>query len=214
MQVKSELSYILFCYFVVFIHHDIYLIFSRSILHFRVEQSKQTRPAPSTFPYSSTTTTRTVFINSTMHLRSLLLSGFASLATAQINYCAGDKSTVGHCETLTYIDRTTTASGPPSTAECQDACRGVLTDAGDWIVDFRGMIHTLPLPCSSPPFPPIRIWSALMLVLTTLVQENQTATARTWSVTHAASVWAARQGNPRTTTSTCITRTLWIFWTR
>ncbi|OAL53067.1 hypothetical protein IQ07DRAFT_641480 [Pyrenochaeta sp. DS3sAY3a] len=73
-----------------------------------------------------------------MHLRTLLLSVFASLAIAQINYCAGDKTIVGHCETLTYIDRTTTASGPPSTAECQDACRGVLTDAGDWIVDFRG----------------------------------------------------------------------------
>ncbi|KAH7382305.1 hypothetical protein BKA66DRAFT_464208 [Pyrenochaeta sp. MPI-SDFR-AT-0127] len=66
------------------------------------------------------------------------LLSLVTLVTAQINYCAGDKSTVGHCETLSYIDRTATSSNPPLATECQDTCRGVLTDAGDWGVSFRG----------------------------------------------------------------------------
>ncbi|CAO2653101.1 Nn.00g025120.m01.CDS01 [Neocucurbitaria sp. VM-36] len=69
----------------------------------------------------------------------ILLSGLlATLAAAQIDYCEGNKNTVGHCETLTYIDRTATSSNPPLATECQDTCRGVFGDAGDWGVDFRG----------------------------------------------------------------------------
>ncbi|KAF3055158.1 hypothetical protein GL218_07502 [Daldinia childiae] len=51
--------------------------------------------------------------------------------------CAGDKSTAGYCNVLSYIDRTGTPStSAPSTSECQQTCRGVLGDAGDWRVDF------------------------------------------------------------------------------
>ncbi|KAF1842870.1 uncharacterized protein K460DRAFT_387129 [Cucurbitaria berberidis CBS 394.84] len=68
----------------------------------------------------------------------ILFSGLlATLTAAQLDYCAGNKNTVGHCETLSFIDRTTTASNPPLATECQDTCRGVFGDAGDWGVDFR-----------------------------------------------------------------------------
>ncbi|KAI0101164.1 putative necrosis-inducing factor-domain-containing protein [Daldinia grandis] len=51
--------------------------------------------------------------------------------------CAGDKSTVGYCNTLSYTDRTGTLSeSAPSSSDCQQTCRGVLGDAGDWGVDF------------------------------------------------------------------------------
>lgn len=79
--------------------------------------------------------------------QNILLGGLlAALANAQIDYCAGDKNTVGHCETLSYIDRTTTSSNPPLATECQDTCRGVLGDAGDWGVDFRGIVHSSQFP--------------------------------------------------------------------
>lgn len=56
----------------------------------------------------------------------------------QLNYCEGDKATVGYCETLTYIDRTTSAEKPPPTvSECQRTChQGIFGEAGDWIVPF------------------------------------------------------------------------------
>lgn len=51
--------------------------------------------------------------------------------------CAGDKSTAGYCNTLSYTDRTGTLStSAPSSSDCQQTCRGVLGDAGDWGVDF------------------------------------------------------------------------------
>jgi hypothetical protein len=81
------------------------------------------------------------------HPLTLLVLLVASTA-AQLDYCTGDKSTTGYCETLSYIDRTTTSLDPPSSSDCQDACRGVLSDAGDWGVDFRGTHHLIP---SSPP---------------------------------------------------------------
>jgi hypothetical protein len=73
-----------------------------------------------------------------MHTPTILVTLLATITTAQIDYCVGNKNTVGYCETISYIDRTTTSPDAPSAAECQDACRGVLTDAGDWGVDFRG----------------------------------------------------------------------------
>lgn len=79
-----------------------------------------------------------------MLLFTVLLGLLASRAQAQINYCAGDKNTIGHCETLSYIDRTTTSSDAPLATECQDTCRGVLTDAGDWGVSFIGKIPNKP----------------------------------------------------------------------
>ncbi|KAF2740071.1 hypothetical protein EJ04DRAFT_482754 [Polyplosphaeria fusca] len=69
-------------------------------------------------------------------LKPLLLC--VSVVAAQLNYCTGDKSNVGHCTTLTFTDVTTTSPDPPTTAECNDTCRGVISDAGDWIVDFKG----------------------------------------------------------------------------
>lgn len=72
-----------------------------------------------------------------MRLSTLFFTAFAALAAAQ-NACTGDKSIAGYCTTLTYVDRTNTASGPPTVTECLDTCRGVLSDAGDWGVDFTG----------------------------------------------------------------------------
>lgn len=70
---------------------------------------------------------------------SILLIGLLSTITgAQVNQCAGNKNTLGYCDTITFADQTTTSPRPPTTAECQDTCRGILSDAGDWIVDFRG----------------------------------------------------------------------------
>jgi hypothetical protein len=79
----------------------------------------------------------------TMHFSVLALTLITTLATAQTNQCAGDNSIVGYCETLTYVDRTTSSSNLPTTANCQDTCRGILSDAGDWSVNFVGMEITL-----------------------------------------------------------------------
>ncbi|KAH7392000.1 hypothetical protein DE146DRAFT_634189 [Phaeosphaeria sp. MPI-PUGE-AT-0046c] len=73
-----------------------------------------------------------------MRFSSLTLAFLTTLATAQTNQCAGNKSNLGYCETLTYVDRTTSSSNPPTTANCQDTCRGILSDAGDWSVNFIG----------------------------------------------------------------------------
>ncbi|KAF2824911.1 hypothetical protein CC86DRAFT_395301 [Ophiobolus disseminans] len=72
-----------------------------------------------------------------MRTLSLLLF-LAALTAAQTNECTGNKATIGYCETISYTDRTTTSSDPPSVAECNNACGGVLSDAGDWIVEFQG----------------------------------------------------------------------------
>lgn len=73
-----------------------------------------------------------------MHVSRLLLVLFGAFVAAQVNQCTGDKSIAGYCETLTYVDRTTSSSNPPTTANCQDTCRGILSDAGDWSVNFVG----------------------------------------------------------------------------
>jgi hypothetical protein len=65
----------------------------------------------------------------------------ATLAAAQlppnINYCEGDKSTLGHCDTLTYEDTTLSATNPPTTTECQESCRSIFSEAGEWIVQLE-----------------------------------------------------------------------------
>ncbi|KAI6080446.1 hypothetical protein F4821DRAFT_251506 [Hypoxylon rubiginosum] len=49
--------------------------------------------------------------------------------------CSADPN-IGYCKTLTYNDRT--VAGAPSGDACQNTCRSVLADAGDWTVDFHG----------------------------------------------------------------------------
>jgi hypothetical protein len=82
--------------------------------------------------------------SSTMHFTPILITLFSALAAAQTNQCAGNKATIGHCETLSYVDRTSTSTSPPSTADCQNTCRGILSDAGDWSVNFKGSPPSLP----------------------------------------------------------------------
>ncbi|KAH7116223.1 hypothetical protein B0J11DRAFT_539472 [Dendryphion nanum] len=90
--------------------------------------------------------------NTKMQKFTLLLTLLTPFALSQ-NSCTGDKSIIGHCTITSFTDLTTTSPNPPTTAECQDTCRGVLGDAGDWIVDFRnqpdGYKQTMLLyPCS------------------------------------------------------------------
>ncbi|KAI1177777.1 hypothetical protein F4777DRAFT_576593 [Nemania sp. FL0916] len=75
---------------------------------------------------------------------------FFHLSYAQ-DYCYGNKSIAGYCTPLTYTDTTSKFTSPPTTGNCQDACRGVITDAGDWSVDFAtagsGIHGMLLYPC-------------------------------------------------------------------
>ncbi|KAI4960817.1 hypothetical protein J4E86_002442 [Alternaria arbusti] len=73
---------------------------------------------------------------------SLFLSLLAATFTAaqlspDINYCEGDKSTLGHCDTLTYEDTTLSAANPPTTTECQESCFSIFGDAGEWVVNLE-----------------------------------------------------------------------------
>ncbi|KAI5377558.1 hypothetical protein J4E82_003653 [Alternaria postmessia] len=74
---------------------------------------------------------------------SIFLSILAiTLTAAQIppdyNFCTGDKSTLGHCDTLTYVDTTLAAKNPPNATECQEACSSIFQDAGEWVVHLEG----------------------------------------------------------------------------
>ncbi|KAI8948047.1 hypothetical protein F4801DRAFT_474841 [Xylaria longipes] len=74
-----------------------------------------------------------------------------SRSHAQDN-CYGDKSIAGYCTPLTFTDTTATFEAAPTTSECQDTCRGINEDAGDWLVDFStdpdGARHSISLyPC-------------------------------------------------------------------
>ncbi|KAI2605361.1 putative necrosis-inducing factor-domain-containing protein [Hypoxylon fragiforme] len=80
-----------------------------------------------------------------MHHSIILLPALLALCQAipasldqepQNSFCAGDKSVAGFCTALTYTDKTDSAS--PTTSNCEDTCRGILSDAGDWGVDFAG----------------------------------------------------------------------------
>ncbi|KAH4402551.1 hypothetical protein HBI56_186570 [Parastagonospora nodorum] len=72
-----------------------------------------------------------------MHIPTFSLAVFATLTTAQ-DFCTSNASTPGYCELLSLTDRTLNVTSPPSSSDCQDACRGVLGEAGDWSVDFKG----------------------------------------------------------------------------
>ncbi|KAI1634769.1 hypothetical protein F4809DRAFT_651665 [Biscogniauxia mediterranea] len=78
-------------------------------------------------------------ITATSTLLALLLSSGAAAAALAGDACTGNKADAGYCTTLTYVDRTLSASGAPTTADCQATCRGVLQDPGDWIVEFEGV---------------------------------------------------------------------------
>ncbi|KAI1339194.1 hypothetical protein F5Y15DRAFT_416069 [Xylariaceae sp. FL0016] len=82
-----------------------------------------------------------------MQLAQLLAFFFATLAVALpwalsddtlVDTCTGDSSIAGYCTPLTYVDKTSSASGTTNPTQCQHTCSEVLTDAGDWNVDFSG----------------------------------------------------------------------------
>ena len=70
-----------------------------------------------------------------MYISLLLL---ASVATAAVNRCTGNKGVKGYCDTLTYEDVTTRNTSPPTTSQCESTCSNILTDAGDWPISFEG----------------------------------------------------------------------------
>ncbi|CAI6297407.1 unnamed protein product [Periconia digitata] len=70
----------------------------------------------------------------------LLLAAILSLLSTTLaqNQCEGDKSIEGYCTILSMTDVTDKSSKTPTTAQCMNTCRSILSDAGDWIVDFTG----------------------------------------------------------------------------
>jgi hypothetical protein len=114
------------------------------------EKYKTTRKEPWTCPAFSNLLHLALvsLIYSKMHIHTLFLALFSTVTVAQINFCTGNKNTTGYCETRSYIDRTASSSHPPFAADCQDSCRGILGEAGDWSVRFPGIL-ALPR-CHSP----------------------------------------------------------------
>jgi hypothetical protein len=93
-----------------------------------------------------------------MHTTALLTMLFAAVTSAQLNYCTGNKQTLGHCHTLSFTDVTTTTANALNSTACNDTCRTMFWDAGDWLVDLRGLF---PFPfSSSSPLSPSNISSA------------------------------------------------------
>lgn len=152
-----------------------------------------------------------------MHLFLIISVLLASLTLAQVNQCTGDKSIAGYCETLTYIDRTTSSPNPPTTANCQDTCRGILSDAGDWSVNFVGT-YLFRFPYLRASLSPLCLFLTYLYVSNcdadTQQQANQTDTDKFYTTLHVDLAWVAHQVNLRTIGSICIIRTLWIFWMR
>ncbi|KAI0839514.1 putative necrosis-inducing factor-domain-containing protein [Hypoxylon sp. FL0890] len=70
---------------------------------------------------------------------SALLAGLSAAIPsplfARLDSCVGNGA-AGYCKPLTYQDNTDGSS--QTTADCQETCRSILTDAGDWSVDFTG----------------------------------------------------------------------------
>lgn len=60
----------------------------------------------------------------------------AVLTTAQ-NPCTGTPSTTGYCTPLTWVAEPRNDTNP-TVSQCGDACQGVSSDAGDWIVNLTG----------------------------------------------------------------------------
>ncbi|KAI1779049.1 hypothetical protein F4818DRAFT_237792 [Hypoxylon cercidicola] len=74
-------------------------------------------------------------------LLGLLLGALATAAPSHLQLqqrdaCAADPA-AGYCKTLTYADRTD-GTATSTSDDCQNQCRAVLSDAGDWSVDFTG----------------------------------------------------------------------------
>ncbi|EAT80886.1 hypothetical protein SNOG_11842 [Parastagonospora nodorum SN15] len=76
-----------------------------------------------------------------MHIPTFSLAVFATLTTAQ-DFCTSNASTPGYCELLSFTDRTLNVTSPPSSSDCQDACRGVLGEAGDWSANLQAIFKT------------------------------------------------------------------------
>lgn len=60
----------------------------------------------------------------------------ATLTTAA--WCTGDKTVVGYCTPDTWTAQPINSSAPTND-ECQDACQGVASDAGDWFANLTGI---------------------------------------------------------------------------
>ncbi|KAK6070126.1 hypothetical protein SCUP234_06884 [Seiridium cupressi] len=65
----------------------------------------------------------------------ILLASLAAFTSAQS--CTGDKSVAGYCTPDTWTAHPINSSAPTN-AECQDACHGVASDAGDWFANLTG----------------------------------------------------------------------------
>lgn len=66
----------------------------------------------------------------------LLLASLSALAEAQ-DYCAQNTGEAPYCTPQTWVAEPINSTAP-TIAECQDACRGVESDAGDWGADLTG----------------------------------------------------------------------------
>jgi hypothetical protein len=108
-----------------------------------------------------------------MHTSTLLTTLFAALTTAQLNYCTGNKQTLGHCDTLSYTDVTLTTANAPNSTDCNDTCRTMFWDAGDWLVDLKGRIPF------SPSFPSSMILPTFSHHMADASQANQKTTCNT-----------------------------------
>lgn len=69
---------------------------------------------------------------------SLFLTLVAAWARAGSS-CTGDPAVAGYCTPETWEDRTT-ADAPPveGRSGCEDACKGVASDGGDWFANLTG----------------------------------------------------------------------------
>ncbi|KAI1409896.1 hypothetical protein F5Y13DRAFT_203039 [Hypoxylon sp. FL1857] len=76
-------------------------------------------------------------------VRAIFLSGLLAGLSAAIpsslfsrqDYCGGTGAP-GYCTTLSYQDDTDDSS--QTSADCQSTCQDILSDSGDWSVDFTG----------------------------------------------------------------------------
>jgi hypothetical protein len=66
----------------------------------------------------------------------LLIVSLSSLVRAQ-DYCGVNTGEAPYCTPQTWVAEPINSTAP-TIAECQDACRGVESDAGDWEADLTG----------------------------------------------------------------------------
>lgn len=70
-----------------------------------------------------------------MQLIYLLLACLPAFAAA--DSCTGNPSLAGHCTPETWTAQPINSTSP-TIAQCQDACQGVNSDAGDWFANLTG----------------------------------------------------------------------------